>query len=874
MRDRCQSISFAPGGLALAALGAAALLGASFATAPQQQNTNTQWDSVSTHHHAGICEHTHTPRQQQARAMIERQIFGGLSAEHQAIITAETGYLPSVAEEFSYGDHSAVAVDTDRFARVADVVDRATFARFKPVHREMLATYADRIASGEPVVAMCFAPGTDPDLVFAFNELLERSLDRFQQTNRWSSTATDGGGLGQGDPTTLTYSFVPDGTFIPDIGVGTGNSNLFAMMRTIYGSGAGDASADPTWQAHYATVFGRWGELCGATYVLELNDDGSQLNTASGSLGVRGDLRMAAMPIDGNSGILAYNNFPQDGDMVLDGTDNFYDTTTGNSLRLINVLAHEHGHGMGQLHVCPIQETKLMEPFFSDNFAGPQHDDIQNASRHYGDPLEHNDTSGTATDLGILSNSGIGYTNLSIDDNSDVDYFEFTLSGPSDLTATVIPIGLTYTQGPQTQQCNGGSSYNSLTIHDLSIEVLDTDGSTVLLTADSNGLGGSETAAIPLAAGTYFVRVNGGATNTVQLYDIDVDAADVAFLPITISLPGGSPATLVPGDSTDFDVQINEPEDTLVPATALLAHRYDGGSYIFTPLVSQGGNLWTATLPPALCEDSPEFYISAEGVETGVITEPAGGAATPLVAIVSSGTIQIFSDDFESDQGWTVTGGATDGQWERGDPVDNGRGDPSTDSDGSGQCLLTDNQLDNGDNSDVDGGTTTITSPLFDMSGGGTIAYDYWVDDGPGVFDADELRVEVATNAGSTNWQTVRTYATASPAWQPDSVDASEFGGGTSTVRIRFSASDLGAASLIECGVDAVVVSSSSCTNPPVGCDGDANSDNIVDVNDISYVLFRLGNSGPPGTVDGDANGDGIVDVNDISYVLFRLGPC
>jgi hypothetical protein len=58
------------------------------------------------------------------------------------------------------------------------------------------------------------------------------------------------------------------------------------------------------------------------------------------------------------------------------------------------------------------------------------------------------------------------------------------------------------------------------------------------------------------------------------------------------------------------------------------------------------------------------------------------------------------------------------------------------------------------------------------------------------------------------------------------------------------------------------------------GCDGDANGDNTVDVNDISYVLFRLGNVGVPGTVDGDANGDGVVDVNDISYVLFRLGPC
>ncbi len=62
-------------------------------------------------------------------------------------------------------------------------------------------------------------------------------------------------------------------------------------------------------------------------------------------------------------------------------------------------------------------------------------------------------------------------------------------------------------------------------------------------------------------------------------------------------------------------------------------------------------------------------------------------------------------------------------------------------------------------------------------------------------------------------------------------------------------------------------------TLAPAGCDGDANGDGAVDVNDISFVLFRLGQSnGICG--DGDPNGDGANDVNDISYVLFRLGTC
>lgn len=58
-------------------------------------------------------------------------------------------------------------------------------------------------------------------------------------------------------------------------------------------------------------------------------------------------------------------------------------------------------------------------------------------------------------------------------------------------------------------------------------------------------------------------------------------------------------------------------------------------------------------------------------------------------------------------------------------------------------------------------------------------------------------------------------------------------------------------------------------------CDGDANGDGVIDVNDISFVLFRLGDVAPPLPLPGDVNGDAIVDVNDISYVLFRLGnPC
>ncbi len=61
----------------------------------------------------------------------------------------------------------------------------------------------------------------------------------------------------------------------------------------------------------------------------------------------------------------------------------------------------------------------------------------------------------------------------------------------------------------------------------------------------------------------------------------------------------------------------------------------------------------------------------------------------------------------------------------------------------------------------------------------------------------------------------------------------------------------------------------------PSTCDGDVNADAVVDVNDISFVIFRLGDPCGATGCDADANSDGAIDVNDISFVLFRLGqPC
>ena len=55
--------------------------------------------------------------------------------------------------------------------------------------------------------------------------------------SRWTSTATDGGGLIQGHPSTITWSVPPDGTTL-GTAVGEANtpSNLRSMLNGLYGS--------------------------------------------------------------------------------------------------------------------------------------------------------------------------------------------------------------------------------------------------------------------------------------------------------------------------------------------------------------------------------------------------------------------------------------------------------------------------------------------------------------------------------------------------------------------------------------------------------------------------------------------------------------
>lgn len=390
-------------------------------------------------------------------------------------------------------------------------------------------------------------------LLFASaSALLLSSISVAQPPNisRWSSglASAQPQGYAQGSPAVITWGFMALGTPIND-GGGAGNlpNNLQTFLNGIYGGGQAQ------WQPLFQSVFDRWSAVSGVTYVFEANDDGQAMTNTSGSpaglLGVRPDIRIGGKLIDGNSNVLAYNYGPNHGDMVIDTGDNFYNSTGTNSLRLRNVVAHEHGHGLGMPHLESNNANFLMEPFLDTSFDGPQHHDILVAHRGYGDFNEKsfgglgNDVSGRATPLGNIavgSSASVGNSArtfavaptavdfVSIDDNTDTDFFSFSVTAASRVDILLEALGFNYNATPQ----NGGGAtpWSSLNRSDLALALFDTDGTTLLASSNLTGLGGNESLFFVLnAAGTYFVRVTG-------VDNPDASALDTQFYGLTVSI--------------------------------------------------------------------------------------------------------------------------------------------------------------------------------------------------------------------------------------------------------------------------------------------------------------------------------------------------
>jgi len=333
--------------------------------------------------------------------------------------------------------------------------------------------------------------------------------------------------------------------------------------------------------------------------------------------------------------------------------------------------------------------------------------------------------------------------------------------------------------------------------------------------------------------------------------------------------PVSTPATLDPagGDTAQIDIVANS---TSVDAGSVQMRVQQGANVQFISGTNVGGDTWEFAFPPVNCGENVSYSFSADSTGGESFTLPADGSSYD--ALVSTGSVVAFQDNAESDLGWTVSGvtAQLSGGWTRNLPQGNGRGDPATDSDGSGNAFLT--GWDAGTtNTDVDNGTTILTSPILDLSSPGFVSYDYWISDiaNGTLTPEDGLFVEVSTNGGSS-WTRVRTYNSALDAWISDSIDIEAEIGLTANGRVRFLAADEGGQNVVEAGMDNFAITQIAC-DPPQDCAADVTGDGVLDNGDIgAFVTLFLA-----GDLSADFTNDGVLDNGDIgAFVVAFLAGC
>ncbi|MEW5882946.1 MAG: choice-of-anchor B family protein [Armatimonadota bacterium] len=288
------------------------------------------------------------------------------------------------------------------------------------------------------------------------------------------------------------------------------------------------------------------------------------------------------------------------------------------------------------------------------------------------------------------------------------------------------------------------------------------------------------------------------------LFILDVSQA---LSRLEFDYPNGRPELVNPSGGTRVRVVVSGVNAVPQPGTGVLHVSTDGTNFTNIPMQQISDNVYDAVFPAIACGSDVFFYVSARSTAGVTYTDPSAAPATTYTAVSAVQRVTVFDDNFEADQGWTVTNqNLQDGAWERAVPTGSGgqRGDPPSDYDGSGRCYVTGNAQDQ----DVDGGPTILTSPRIDMSAGHVyyLTYARWFtnDDGD-----DQMIVEISNDNGAT-WTQIDSTLNSS-GWIPVRFRVSDFVQPTANMRVRYSVADQPNNSVTEGALDAVQVIAYVC---------------------------------------------------------------
>ena len=349
---------------------------------------------------------------------------------------------------------------------------------------------------------------------------------------------------------------------------------------------------------------------------------------------------------------------------------------------------------------------------------------------------------------------------------------------------------------------------------------------------------------------------------------------------------GVPPQTVEAGLPTDLDGTVLAVSSAAIdPSSAATFSRLAGTTeFVETPGAALGGSGVRFTLPAGDCDGVIEYYLAIDDTAGAAYTWPPDAPASLLTAQVANAG-QAIDDPFESDLGWTAGAPgdtATTGAWTRVDPVQttsNGAVvQPGDDVSPTGAlCWVTDGRGGQAGTYDVDGGVTTLLSPVLDLAGvqGATVSYWRWFsNDAGGAPNEDVFRVDVSSDGGQS-WTPLEVVGPVgegtSGGWIFAQHDLDGVVALSSQVRFRFIAADEGEPSLVEAAIDDFFVAVAlDCPT----CPGDLDGDGEVLLPDLGIFATLFGSTVAPGST-GDLNGDGEVTLADFGILASAFGtPC
>jgi hypothetical protein len=340
------------------------------------------------------------------------------------------------------------------------------------------------------------------------------------------------------------------------------------------------------------------------------------------------------------------------------------------------------------------------------------------------------------------------------------------------------------------------------------------------------------------------------------------------------SLTEPLPTVIDPAGGTTVRVGVCGPVPPPDDAVTLNVFAPELGGYFNFAMTLVAPGVYEGAFPERDCGEAVLYFFRADLPSGGVQFFPENAPSNAFVTMSAASVEIALTDDFETDQGWTVSGSSVAGTWERGVPITNticDAGNPDTDGDGSGQCFVTDNDPLTCP-SDVDGGTTILTSPVMDVTGGlPALTYLEWFHNtsGSSLFE-DHFTID-ASNDGGKTWTNVQTIGSGGfpviGAWRQRAHRLAGFVTPTDQFRVRFTASDIGTDATVEAAVDGVQLLLASCGPLTLG---DLDGDGIVGIADFLALLGAWGPCDvpcPPSCV-ADLDDDCTVGINDFLILL------